>query len=137
MSKPFAVFDLDGTLIRWQLYHAITDALVKAGFADPRAFEPVKEARMQWKRRASDDAFSEYERYLIEAFEEILQNLAPDQLESVIQAVFEEYKDQVYSYTRSLISDLKNQGYFLLAISGSQIEIVSKIADYYGFDDEK
>jgi HAD superfamily hydrolase (TIGR01490 family) len=135
MSKPFAVFDLDGTLIRWQLYHAITDGLVKAGYADPQAFIPVKEARMNWKRRETNDAFSEYEKYLIDAFEDILMNLAPEQLEEVTVEIFEEYKDQVYSYTRDLIKLLKDKGYFLLAISGSQIEIVGKIAQYYGFDD--
>lgn len=135
MSKPFAVFDIDGTLIRWQLYHAITDGLVRAGFADPQAFLPVKEARMNWKRRETGDAFSEYEKYLIDAFEEILTNLEPQQLETVTQSVFEEYKDQVYTYSRDLAKELKARGYFLLAISGSQIEIVKKIADHYGFDD--
>ncbi len=135
MSQPFAVFDLDGTLIRWQLYHALTDGLVKAGFADPQAFLPIKEARMSWKRRETGDSFSEYEKYLIDAFEEILTNLEPQQLETVTRGVFEEYKDQVYTYTRDLAAELKNRGYFLLAISGSQIEIVKKIADHYGFDD--
>ncbi len=29
MSQPFAVFDIDGTIIRWQLYHALADELAK------------------------------------------------------------------------------------------------------------
>jgi phosphoserine phosphatase len=32
MSKRFAVFDLDGTLVRWQLYHALVDRLAKKGY---------------------------------------------------------------------------------------------------------
>jgi HAD superfamily phosphoserine phosphatase-like hydrolase len=49
--------------------------------------------------------------------------------------VFAEYKDQVYIYTRDLIQKLKNQDYFLLAISGSQVEVVKLVAAHYGFHD--
>jgi HAD superfamily phosphoserine phosphatase-like hydrolase len=54
---------------------------------------------------------------------------------AAVESVFDEYKDQTYTYTRDLIRSLKEQGYMLFAISGSQQEIVSKFAEYYGFDD--
>lgn len=135
MKRSFAVFDIDGTLIRWQLYHAITDALARAGYTDKSTFQVAKEARMAWKRRASRESFKDYEKELIKAYEGVLLNLTPLQVEQVAQAVFDEYKDQVYTYTRDLVKDLKKRGYTLLAISGSQLEIVTKIAEYYGFDD--
>jgi len=56
-------------------------------------------------------------------------------IKKAVNAVFDEYKDQVYTYTRELVKQLKKDGYLLFAISGSQIEIVSKIAKHYGFDD--
>src|SRR5690606_29099878 len=40
----------------------------------------------------------------------------------------------VYVYTRNLIRQLKDNGYFLIAISGSQIELVEPFAAKYGFD---
>jgi HAD superfamily hydrolase (TIGR01490 family) len=64
-----------------------------------------------------------------------LQQLSVEEFTAAATAVFDEYKDQVYTYTRDLITKLKAQGYFLLAISGSQKELVQKMADYYGFDD--
>lgn len=134
-SKPFAVFDIDGTLIRWQLYHAVADALVRFGYFDPVKFEEVKQARMLWKRRTSEESFSHYEHRLVKAYEEVLKTLTVAQFEEAAEQVFEEYKDQVYTYTRQLITDLKKRGYLLFAISGSQAEIVEKIVRYYGFDD--
>ncbi|PJE65005.1 HAD-IB family hydrolase [Candidatus Saccharibacteria bacterium CG10_big_fil_rev_8_21_14_0_10_47_8] len=134
-QRPFAVFDIDGTLIRWQLYHATADALADAGHTDEATFRAAKEARMQWKRRTARESFKDYEKELIKAYEGILLMLSPAQIEQVAQAVFDEYKDQVYTYTRDLVKNLKNRGYTLLAISGSQLEIVAKIAKYYGFDD--
>ncbi|HEX2557791.1 MAG TPA: haloacid dehalogenase-like hydrolase, partial [Nitrososphaera sp.] len=58
-----------------------------------------------------------------------------EQFNEAVDAVFNEYKDQVYTYTRDLLVHLKKEGYLLFAISGSQTEIVAKIASYYGFDD--
>lgn len=134
-KRPFAVFDIDGTLVRWQLYHAVADALARQGYVDPKLRQKVLESRMQWKRRTDATSFKDYERQLILAYENILEKLPIKQFQAAVDTVFDEYKDQVYTYTRELIKELKSKNYFLMAISGSQTEIIAKIADYYGFDD--
>lgn len=134
-QKPFAVFDIDGTLIRWQLYHAIADQLVKLSYVEPGAYNNVQAARMEWKRRSPGASFRTYEIELIKTYEQVLKNITTEQLEVAVQAAFDEYKDQVYTYTRNLIEDLKRQGYMLFAISGSHSEIVELIAKHYRFDD--
>jgi HAD superfamily hydrolase (TIGR01490 family) len=134
-GRPFAVFDIDGTLIRWQLYHAIADTLVKLGFIAPVKFQAIKDARMAWKRREDSESFKRYEGQLVKLYSQIMKEITPEQFERASEAVFQEYKDQVYIYTRALIDELKNDGYLLFAISGSQMEIVAKIAQYYEFDD--
>ena len=135
MNRPIAVFDIDGTLIRWQLYHAIAEALAKRGHIDTKTHQKIKDARMLWKKRTHSEAFGAYQIELIRAYEKLLLDLSVKSFNEAVQAVFDEYKDQVYTYTRELIKDLKKRGYLLFAISGSQIEIVSKIAKYYSFDD--
>ncbi len=134
MNRPFAAFDIDGTLIRWQLYHAIADQLAKEGHIDQEAYKTMKDARKAWKRR-TESSFRDYEVLVISTYEEVLQKLTFEQLDTAVESVFDEYKDQVYNYTRDLLETLKQQGYLLFAISGSQDEIVRKIAKYYGFDD--
>jgi HAD superfamily phosphoserine phosphatase-like hydrolase len=134
-SRPFAAFDIDGTLVRWQLYHAIADELVKLGYIDAQSFSDVKDARMLWKKRTEPNAFKDYELKLVRAYEKLLLDLPVKHFHEAVGTVFEQYKDQVYTYTRDLISQLKKDNYLLFAISNSQIEIVRKIADYYGFDD--
>ena len=88
-----------------------------------------------WKKRTHDDSFKAYEEQLVTAYRLLLTELTVPRFELAASAVFEEYKDQVYVFTRDLIKDLKKKHYVLLAISGSQSEIVQKIAEYYGFDD--
>lgn len=133
--RAFAVFDIDGTLVRWQLYHAIADALAKNGHIDAKTHQKIKDARMVWKRRVHGEAFSAYQSELIAVYEKMLLDLNYKDFKQAVEAVFAEYKDQVYIYSRDLIKKLKKDGYLLFAISGSQIEIVSKIAKYHGFDD--
>ncbi len=135
MARPFAVFDIDGTIIRWQLYHAVSDRLVKDGLIDPGAFERVRRMRMDWKRRTGTDSFQEYEAELVKVFDQALKGMSVAGFTAAVDEVFEEYKEQVYTYTRDLIRQLKSKDYLLFAISGSPDTIVKKMADYYGFDD--
>ena len=51
-GRPFAVFDIDGTLIRWQLYHAIADALAKKGLIDAKTYSAIPGPPIEWKKRA-------------------------------------------------------------------------------------
>lgn len=135
MSRPFAVFDIDGTLIRWQLYHALADELVKRGLIDADRFQKVREARMTWKTRTHESSFQDYETTLITLIDGVIANIEVNKLRDACQEVIEQYKDQVYTFTRDLIEDLRHKDYLLFAISGSQAEIVGMLAHYYGFDD--
>lgn len=136
-QRPFAVFDIDGTIIRWQLYHAIADQLAGAGQLESKSYDKVRQARMNWKRRQHQGSYVEYEEALVEMFMEALKTIHTSELQRAYQTVISEYKDQVYTFTRDLIYNLKDKGYLLFAISASQDEIVKMLADYYGFDDAR
>lgn len=134
-SQKFVVFDIDGTLIRWQLYHAITHELGKAGHLPPGSLERLHDARMEWKNRGSVDAYHEYEALMVKIFQDALPTIPPKAYDAAVEAVFQTYKDQVYTYTRDLISNLKEQGYLIFAISGSPQEALDKLGRHYGFDE--
>jgi HAD superfamily hydrolase (TIGR01490 family) len=135
MPKKFAVFDIDGTLIRWQLFHAIVHHLGKHNYIDAETHNAIKAARMKWKNRSNTNSFKEYESLLVKAYIASLQQINPRAYELIVDEVFNEYKDQLFVYTRELLQKLKAEGYILFAISGSQDEIVQKLASHHGFDD--
>lgn len=134
-AKRFAVFDIDGTLIRWQLLHALIDRLGREGHFKPGDYEALLAARQAWKARKSEEEFDIYQKQLVDIIVGNLTKLDTQAFDSSIQAVFDEYKDQVYRYTRDLIKQLKKDNYLLFAVSGSPQEIVALMAPYYGFDD--
>ncbi|MEK7603403.1 MAG: HAD family phosphatase [Patescibacteria group bacterium] len=135
MSSKFAVFDIDGTLIRWQLYHAVVDRMAKLGHLGLDAHEKLHIERMKWKRRESPGAFLEYEQFLVKLYESVLDKLDPRVFDRIAREIAYEYKDQVYTYTKNLLNKLKQKGYFCLAISGSHHELVGLVAKDHGFDD--
>lgn len=134
-KQPFAVFDIDGTLIRWQLYHAVVDKLAAANHLGIGALQKLQAARKQWKNREHSQAFRRYELALVDVYESALPTLSTEAFDEMVVAVIEEYRSQVYTYSRELLEELKDKGYFLIAISGSHQELVKAIAAYYGFQD--
>ncbi len=135
MARPFAAFDIDGTILRWQLYHAVADELARQDKLDLIAYEKVRQARLQWKKRPHQASYAEYEQTLVNFFEKAIKTIDPLELHLASKNVVKVYRDQVYAYTRDLIYELKSKNYLLFAISASQDEIVKMLADYYGFDD--
>jgi HAD superfamily hydrolase (TIGR01490 family) len=133
--RPFAAFDIDGTLIRWQLYHAMANALVKKQAIDKNQYLAVLKQRDNWKNRKENNSFVRYEESLIRLLDKALIGIDYDLFKETCAEVVERYRGQVYTYTRDLINDLKQQNYLLFAISTSPAELVQLVADYYGFDD--
>lgn len=134
-ARPFAAFDIDGTILRWQLYHAVADELSKQNLLDLGEYQKVRDARLSWKKRTHQASYSEYEETLVDFFDQAIQSITPAQFKTACDSVIETYKDQVYAYTRDLIARLKKQNYLLFAISASHQEIVGQLAAYYGFDE--
>lgn len=135
MKQKFAVFDIDGTLVRWQLFHAIVNSLGKNQHISLKSHKKIKAARMAWKNRNTENSFLEYEKILVDEYLNLLASISVDAYKKAVNEVFEEYKDQLFVYTRQLLKELKLNKYYLIAISGSHDEIIKKIAEYHGFNE--
>lgn len=134
MARKFAVFDIDGTLVRSGLYREVIYELLATGKAPSSLTEAFSEFEIDWKARRSNDAFKAYEYAMAIAFDGALPQIKISDFEEAARAVVEKMSEYVYVYTRDLITRLKDDGYTLIAISGSQEEIVQPFVEKYGFD---
>ncbi len=134
LGERFAVFDIDGTLFRSGLYREVFFELIRMNALPKRLHEQLAEKETAWQRRAHGRAFAEFEQSMAEIFDEELPNLKISDFERAAEKVIAEHKDNVYVYTRNLVNELKKQGYYLIAISGSQTELLEPFAEHYGFD---
>jgi HAD superfamily hydrolase (TIGR01490 family) len=133
-KQKFAAFDIDGTLFRSGLYREVAYELMRMGALPPDVLEETTVKNREWRHRTHGNAFEEFEMLLIDRIDNFLPQLRIEDYEEAAQMVFAKRADNVYVYTRDLIHALKAQGYFLIAISGSQIELVEPFAAKYGFD---
>lgn len=131
-STRLAIFDLDGTLFRWQLYHELVFELKNRDVFSQKTAHELDEALIAWQAKRLK--WHDYELKVIRAIEPAIATLAPEFFEDAAQAVVKRSGHKIYSYTKHLLDGLKNDGYFCLAISGSQQEIAEAFAEQYGFD---
>lgn len=132
--KKFAVFDIDGTLFRWQLFHEVVFELIKSGHVSEDAKQKVEQKMQAWRNRSHKHSFRDYELTLVEAYIPCVKGLPIATFNAAAERILSKHSEEVYAYTRSLIKELKDKGYTLIALSGSQDEIVQPFAKKWGFD---
>ncbi len=134
-KRKFAVFDIDGTIYRYTLYHALVDELAANGSLPENAHKSYEQERTDWKNRTHSESFRKFTMAQVHLFEHHIPDLTPQQIQNAARAVLAKTSGHTYVYTRDLITQLKQEGYFLIAISGSMTEIAEPFAEHYGFDD--
>lgn len=132
--KRFAVFDIDGTLFRWQLFHEIVFELVESGHLPAKVRHDIEETLLEWRGRKHPGSFHDYEMALVHAFLPHVPTIKVSALEDAADTVIRRCSTHVYMYTRSLIASLRQNRYTIIAVSGSQDEIVQRFAKVWDFD---
>lgn len=131
--KKIAFFDLDGTLFRWQLFHALVYELKDRGLFSQQDTDELDAKLIDWQARRI--SWHDYEMTVVRTVHAQLPTISPDDFEASARAIVEQSGNKVYRYTKQLATALKNDGYTIVAITGSHQEIAQPFAELYGFDD--
>lgn len=133
MTKKLAVFDIDGTLFRWQLYHELVFELKDQGFFTDNEALSLDSALTNWQGKKV--SWREYEMLVIHTIHAHLDHINPAELEAAAKIVVDRSGHKIYNYTAKLLRTLHDDGYHTLALSASQQEIAEQFAARYEFDD--
>lgn len=132
MSRPVAVFNIDGTLFRSSLLIELVDELIRRDILPKEARKSYATAEEKFKNQGA--GFDAYIQKVVEAFGKHAKGIPYGEVADVAGEIIEAKKDSVFRYTRDLAKDLKQQGYFLLAVSRSPKFIVDGFGYELGFD---
>ncbi len=132
VMKKFAVFDIDGTLYRWQLYYSIVFELRKQGAFSEKVARDIDEQYRKWQGKEA--SWADFSKPVVDAFLKNLGSIDVDEYRKACETVMQNESHKVYAYTLNLLRQLKKDGYTLVAITGSQHDIAQPFADKYGFD---
>ncbi len=132
MKTKVAFFDIDGTIFRSSLLIELINELVSKGVFPKRAGEEIKAKKSAWLDRVGP--YDEYLYKVVEIHLKYIKGCREEEIMKAVEDVIYFEKDRVYRFTRDLIKTLKEDGYLLVAISGSPIYLVKEFANHMGFD---
>ncbi len=134
MKRVAAFFDIDGTIYREGLITELFKKLIKHELVDESVwFDDVRQAFMKYDRRQGD--YDSYLDAMVDSYTKSILGVNRVLIDHIATKVIEQKGDRVYVFTRDQIKYHKEENNILLAISGSPIELVEKMARKYEFDD--
>lgn len=132
MEKPVAFFDIDGTVFRSSLLIELVEKLLEEGIFPANAREEFDEAYLAWRNR--EGTYEDYINAVVNSFRSNIKGVFYGDFADIGREVVAAQSKRVYRYTRDLITELKKDGYFLVAISQSPKTILDNFCQQYGFD---
>ncbi len=132
LGKKVAFFDIDGTLFRWSLFLFYVDRMVERGILPDLLRKEYEDKFILWQNRDGD--FTDYVNAVVKVFDSNLKGVKVDDFLQCVQEVVDENAKKTYVFTRNFIKKLKEQDYYVIAVSHSAKLALDKFCPTYGFD---
>lgn len=134
MKNVAAFYDIDGTLYRDGFISELFKRFIKSQIIEEKKwFTEVKPYFDQWDRRRG--TYDNYLDKMANIYIMAIEGYHKSFIEHIINQVVKDKGERTYVYTRDKIKWHREKGHMLITISGSPKEVVSKVANLYGFDD--
>lgn len=130
--RSVAFFDIDGTVFRSSLLIELVEELVAAGIFPEEAKTKYADEYEAWRNR--EGTYEEYIAAVVDSFCAHIKGVFYGDLADIGRQVVATQSKHVYRYTRDLIKKLKQEGYFIVAISQSPKTVLDDFCRQYGFD---
>jgi len=130
-KRKVAIFDIDGTLSRFELLEYLIKLISSHVFKKDSLiqYQKIREKLLQKKV-----TYREYQILLNSFFEYHIKGVYYGDLVDVSKELVLEQKSNVYLHTEKLLIDLKKKGYFTLAISDAPKTLLDLFCRPYKFD---
>lgn len=130
--QSVAFFDIDGTLFRSSLLIELVKQLIKEEVFTKDVLSEFESEFRSWQEREGD--YDNYINAVIATFLKNIKGVHYGTFADIGRRVVAMQSKYVYRYTRDLIKSLKQDGYYLVAISQSPKTILDEFCAQYGFD---
>jgi len=130
--QKVAFFDIDGTVFRSSLLIELVEELIDANIFPKSTKDEYISQLEAWQNREGN--YEDYIAAVVQAFVRNIKGVFYGDLADIGRQVVARKSKRVYKYTRELIKELKQEGYFVVAISQSPKTILDDFCQQYGFD---
>jgi len=127
--KKLAVFDIDGTIFRKNLHFELINQLAWLKVFPNEVRHRLTEVYSSWIEH--EGTYEDYRRALVDLYAEHIKGCSREDVLKAAQMVVPFHAKRTYVFSEALIKKLRKEGYHLLVISGSPIEIVEEYNKQY------
>lgn len=132
-KKKLAIFDIDGTIFRKNLHFELINELAWLKIFPNEVRHRLTELYSGWIEH--EGTYEDYRRALVDLYALHIKGCHKDDVEKAAKLVVPFHAKRTYVFSEALIKKLRAEGYHLLVISGSPIEIVEEYnRQYLQFD---
>lgn len=118
MAKPFAAFDVDGTIFKSSLIEKLVDACIADGVFASKPFAEVYAARRRWQLHNTEAIYQAYLALLVKTLIEQMAGVDVKWLDKVVKTMVAEHTVRKFGFPKQLIRRL-HETHYIVAISGS------------------
>jgi len=130
--KKVAIFDVDGTIFRSSMVIELVETMIEEGIFSKKVAKEYENEYRGWFER--EGGYEEYINAVVKTFMKNIKGVHYGTFSDVAKQVVSKQQKRVYRYTRDLVKKLKEDGYYLLAISQSPKTVVDEFCKNLGFD---
>jgi len=123
-QQKIAIFDIDGTIFRKNLQFELINELSWMNIFPRKVRDQIVLLYTSWLEHKG--TYEQYRRGLVNLYEENITGCGLEDVQRASKLVVSFHQDRTYIFAEQLIAKLRKEGYHLVAISGSPIEIVKE-----------
>lgn len=128
-KNKIAIFDIDGTIFRKNLHFELINELVWLKVFPFQARKTLTESYTNWLEHQG--TYEEYRFALVRLYSEYIKGCSMEMVKQASKNVIDFHKRRTYIFAEAIIERLRDEEYYILAISGSPQEIVEEYNNEY------
>lgn len=128
-KNKIALFDIDGTIFRKNLHFELINELVWLKVFPQKVRKSIVEAYSNWLEH--DGVYEDYRCTLVELYAKHIAGCSPADVIRASKILIPFHEKRTYIFAEQLIRKLREEHYYIVAISGSPSEIVEEYNRHY------
>ena len=123
-QNKIAVFDIDGTIFRKNLHFELIDELAWLDVFPKKVRNRLVTLYTGWLTHRG--TYEQYRQAIVDLYSFYIKGCRKEDVVKASKIVIPFYAHRTYVFTETLIQKLKKEKYYIIAISGSPLEIVEE-----------
>jgi len=123
-EKKIAIFDIDGTIFRKNLQFELINELSWMNIFPRKVRDQIVALYTDWLEHQG--TYEQYREGLVQLYEKNISGCKLEDVQRASKVVVSFHQNRTYIFAEQLIAKLRKEGYHMIAISGSPIEVVKE-----------